>query len=158
MIKIAILTISDSASRNAKLDKNRTVIEEFTSTIEGETIFYEIIPDDIPTIKEKLIHCADTLQADIILTNGGTGFSKRDVTPEATEQILEKFIPGIPEAMRFTGFQITKKAMLSRQVAGIRGDSLIINLPGSSKGVRESLEAVVDLLPHALRMMAGGKH
>lgn len=158
MISIAILTISDSASRDVKLDKNRTVIEEFTSQMDGDTVFYEIIPDEQPVIAQRLIHCVDQLKVDLVLTNGGTGFSRRDVTPEATLEVIEKEIPGIPEAMRFTGWQNTHRAILSRQVAGIRGNSLIINLPGSSRGVRESLEAVYDLIPHALKMMRGGKH
>ena len=126
--------------------------------IEGKTIYYEVIPDDFNMIKEKLIYCADELKSEIVFTDGGTGFSKRDITPEATSEVIEKVIPGIPEAMRFIGFSKTKKAVLSRGIAGIRGDTLIINLPGSSRGVKESLEDLIDVLPHGLKMIKGGKH
>ena len=134
------------------------LFRSMAKSIEGETIYYEVIPDDFDMIIEKLIYCADELKAEIIFTDGGTGFSKRDITPEATQKVIEKLIPGIPEAMRFVGFTSTKKAVLSRSIAGLRGDTLIINLPGSSRGVKESLEAVIDILPHGLKMIKGGKH
>ncbi len=158
MIKIALLTISDSISKGLGFDSNRNVVESMIKSIDGQIVHYEVIPDEIEIIQQKLIYCCDELNTEIIFTNGGTGFSKRDVTPEATTQVIEKVIPGIPEAMRFAGFSKTKRAALSRGVAGIRGNTIIINLPGSSKGVEESLEAILEILPHALEMIEGKKH
>ena len=158
MIRVAVITISDSAFKGERVDENKAIIEEGIKKINGKITHYEIIPDDFETIKEKLVYCADELGVEIVFTNGGTGFSKRDVTPEATREVIEKFVPGIPEAMRFEGFKKTKRAMLSRAIAGIRGETLIINLPGSSRGVKESLEAIVDELPHGLEMIRGKGH
>ena len=117
--------------------------------------YYEIIPDEKDVIIEKLIYASDELGLDIIFTSGGTGFSSRDVTPEATLEVIEKLTPGIPEAIRYYGLQKTPKAMLSRAVAGIRGKTLIINLPGSVKGVRESIEAILPALSHGLDIIIG---
>ena len=155
MIKVAVITVSNSVFDGEKKDKNKDIIDEFLKKIDGEIIYYEIIPDDFNLIMEKLIYCADEIKSEIVFTDGGTGFSKKDVTPEATEKVLGKLIPGIPEAMRFVGFNKTKKAVLSRCIAGIRNDTLIINLPGSSRGVRESLEAIIDILPRGLNMLKG---
>ncbi|MGI5912518.1 MAG: MogA/MoaB family molybdenum cofactor biosynthesis protein, partial [Syntrophomonadaceae bacterium] len=115
----------------------------------------EIIPDEKDLIAEKLCYVCDVLALDLVLTSGGTGFASRDVTPEATLKVLEKVVPGIPEAIRWYGLQKTSRAMLSRAVAGIRGKSLIINLPGSVKGVRESLEAILPALGHGLKVLQG---
>jgi len=127
-------------------------------TIDGRTAAYDVVPDEIPAIKEKLIYYCDDLKVNVVITTGGTGFSGRDVTPEATGQVIEKLIPGLPELMRAEGLKKTKKAVLSRGIAGIRRNTLIINLPGSPKAVRESLEAILDLIPHSLEMLKGGKH
>jgi molybdopterin adenylyltransferase len=157
-MRIAILTISDSRHKGEKQDENKAIIEDLLARIGAETVFYEIVPDDASVIRPTLIHAADDLGADIVLTNGSTGFSERDVAPETTREVVEREVPGIPEAMRFEGFKKTKRAILSRAVAGIRGKTIIINLPGSPLGVRQSLGAIVEVLPHALEMLAGGGH
>lgn len=109
-------------------------------------------------IKEKLINYCDNLKVDLVLTNGGTGFTARDFTPEATREVIEKEVPGIPEAMRTSCLRFTKRAMLSRAIAGIRNKTLIVNLPGSSQGAKESLEAILEALPHGLDMVLGKEH
>lgn len=154
MFKTGILIMSDKGSRGEREDLSGPQIQ----TILGEDFsidYYEIIPDEQELIQEKLIFLCDDLKLDLVLTSGGTGFSRRDVTPDATLAIVEKTTPGIPEAIRLYGLQKTPKAMLSRAAAGIRGNTLIINLPGSVKGVRESLEAVFPALVHGLEILAG---
>jgi len=146
--------MSDKGSRGEREDLSGPQIQ----TMLGEDFsidYYEIIPDEQELIQEKLIFLCDDLKLDLVLTSGGTGFSRRDVTPDATLAIVEKTTPGIPEAIRLYGLQKTPKAMLSRAAAGIRGNTLIINLPGSVKGVRESLEAVFPALVHGLEILAG---
>lgn len=157
-IEIAVLTSSDRCSRGEAEDVSGRLIAEMVKTIGGRVAAYDIVPDEIPALKEKLLHYCDTLAVNVVITTGGTGFSSRDVTPEATLQVIEKNIPGLPELMRAEGLKKTKKAVLSRGVAGIRKNTLILNLPGSPKAVRESLEAVLDLIPHSLEMMRGGGH
>lgn len=156
--KVAVLTISDKCSKGEREDESGRLIQDMINGLDWEIIRYEIVPDDTDKIIQKLLEYCDTLKADIVFTNGGTGFSPRDNTPEATTAVIEKEIPGIPEAMRFVGFQHTKRAMLSRGIAGIRGKSLIINLPGSTKGAKESLEAILEELPHGLEMLYGREH
>lgn len=154
MFKTGILIMSDKGSRGEREDLSGLQIQ----TMLGEDFsidYYEIIPDEQELIQEKLIFLCDDLKLDLVLTSGGTGFSRRDVTPDATLAIVEKTTPGIPEAIRLYGLQKTPKAMLSRAAAGIRGNTLIINLPGSVKGVRESLEAVFPALVHGLEILAG---
>lgn len=157
-IEIAVLTSSDRCSRGEAEDVSGRLISEMIKTIGGRTAAYDIVPDEIPAIKEKLLHYCDTLKVNAVITTGGTGFSVRDVTPEATGQVIERVIPGLPELMRAEGLKKTKNAVLSRGIAGLRGSTLIINLPGSPKAVKESLEAVLDLIPHALKMMDGAGH
>ena len=157
-IEIAVLTSSDRCSRGEAEDVSGRLIAEMVKTIGGRAAAYDIVPDEIPALKEKLLHYCDTLAVNVVITTGGTGFSGRDVTPEATLQVIEKNIPGLPELMRAEGLKKTKKAVLSRGVCGIRKNTLILNLPGSPKAVRESLEAVLDLIPHSLEMMRGGGH
>lgn len=157
-IEIAVLTSSDRCSRGEAEDVSGRLIAEMVKTIGGRVAAYDIVPDDIPALKEKLLHYCDNLAVNVVITTGGTGFSGRDVTPEATLQVIEKSIPGLPELMRSEGLKKTKKAVLSRGVCGIRKNTLILNLPGSPKAVRESLEAVLDLIPHSLEMMRGGGH
>ncbi len=157
-MRIAILTISDSRHKGEKGDDNKAIIEDLLAGVGAKTVFYEIVPDDASVVRATLIHAADDLGADVVLTNGSTGFSERDVAPEATREVVEREVPGIPEAMRFEGFKKTKRAILSRAVAGIRGKTLIINLPGSPRAVRQSLGTVLEVLPHALEMLAGGGH
>ena len=157
-IEIAVLTSSDRCSKGEAEDVSGRLIAEMVKTIGGRVAAYDIVPDEIPALKEKLLHYCDTLAVNVVITTGGTGFSGRDVTPEATLQVIEKNIPGLPELMRAEGLKKTKKAVLSRGVCGIRKNTLILNLPGSPKAVRESLEAVLDLIPHSLEMMRGGGH
>lgn len=157
-IEIAVLTSSDRCSKGETEDVSGKLVSEMVKVINGRTAAYDIVPDEIPAIKEKLLHYCDTLKVNVVITTGGTGFSTRDNTPEATAQVIEKNIPGLPELMRAEGLKKTKKACLSRGISGIRGNTIIINLPGSPKAVKESLEAVLDLLPHSLEMLSGGRH
>jgi len=156
--KVAVLTISDKCSEGRREDKSGKIVQELAKLIPGEIVKYEIIPDEPVMIKERLVDYCDKLKVDLVLTTGGTGFTARDVTPEATRDVLEKEVPGIPEAMRAKGLQSTERAMLSRGIAGIRKKTLIVNLPGSSRGVKESLEAVIQALPHGLDMIAEKEH
>jgi len=155
MIKVGILTISDKGSRGEREDISGKVIEEVIRKINGEVKYYQIIPDEKEMIKEELINAVDKLNLDLILTTGGTGLGKRDVTPEATLAIIEKEVPGISEIIRSESFKKTNRAILSRGVAGIRKESLIINLPGSPKGARESLEIILEALPHGIEILKG---
>lgn len=158
MYKIAVLTISDKCSKGLREDKSGKIIQEIITRLPAEVVKYEIIPDEPEMIKERLISFCDSLRVDLVLTNGGTGFTSRDFTPEATKEVIEREVPGIPEAMRMECLKFTKRAMLSRAIAGIRGKTLIINLPGSSQGAKESLEAVLDGLGHGLDMLLGKEH
>ncbi len=154
MFRTGILVMSDKGSRGEREDLSGKKIAEMLGP-EYSIDYYEIIPDEKELIADKLCHACDSMALDLILTSGGTGFSSRDVTPDATLTVIEKIVPGIPEAMRYYGLQKTAKAMLSRGVAGIRGKTLIINMPGSVKGVRESLEAILPALAHGLETMIG---
>jgi molybdopterin adenylyltransferase len=155
MIKTGILTISDKGYRNERIDKTGPAIKESLDREIYNVEYYKIIPDEIDLICQELIHMCDELKIDLILTNGGTGFSKRDVTPEATLKVVERQAPGIAEAMRQMSLTITPKAMLSRAVAGIRNSTLIINLPGSPKGAVENLSFVLPALPHGMEILKG---
>lgn len=157
-IETAVLTSSDRCAKGEAEDVSGKLISEMIKNIGGRTAAYDIVPDDVEAIKDKLIHYCDKLSVNLVITTGGTGFSGRDVTPEATAQVIEKNIPGLPELMRAEGLKKTKKAVLSRGIAGIRKDTIIINLPGSPKAVKESLEAILDLIPHSLEMLRGGGH
>jgi len=146
--------MSDKGSRGERVDLSGPAIREMVSKI-GKVVRYEIIPDDQPVIAEKLIEWADSGEVDVILTNGGTGLSARDVTPDATLSVIDKSVPGITEAMRAKSLTITPTAMLSRAVAGLRGETLIINLPGSPKAVKECLEVALPAIPHAVEIIKG---
>jgi molybdenum cofactor synthesis domain-containing protein len=155
MIKVGILTISDKGSRGEREDLSGKVIEEIVKKINGEVKYYQIVPDEKDIIQEELIKAVDKLHLDLILTTGGTGLGKRDVTPEATSAIIEKEVPGISEIIRSESFKKINRAILSRGMAGIRKESLIINLPGSPKGVKESLEIILEALPHGIEILIG---
>lgn len=154
MITVAIITLSDKGSKGEREDKSGIVIKEMIKNI-GIVKYYDILPDERDLLKQKLIDY--TNRVDLILTTGGTGLSPRDVTPEATLEVIEKEIPGIAEAMRMEGLKKTKRAMLSRAVAGVRGQTLIINLPGSPIAVKENLEVILDVIPHAIEKIKGGQ-
>ena len=156
--KTAVLTISDKCSQGQREDKSGKIVQEIIQKLPAQIIKYEIIPDEPEMIKERLINYCDNLKVDLVLTTGGTGFTPRDFTPEATKEVIDREVPGIPEAMRVECLKFTKRAMLSRAIAGIRGKTLIINLPGSSRGAKESLEAILDGLDHGLDMLAEKEH
>lgn len=155
MIRTGILTISDKGSRGERIDGTGPAIRESLNENIYNVEYYKIIPDEMDLICEELIYMCDELKLDLILTNGGTGFSKRDVTPEATMKVIKKHTPGIPEAMRQMSLAITPKAMLSRATAGIRDNTLIINLPGSPKGAVENLNFILPALPHGIEILSG---
>ena len=153
MITVAVLTLSDKGSRGEREDLSGPLIEDMLKRIDAEVKFYEILPDEKETLKEKLIKYSE--KADLIFTTGGTGLSPRDVSPEATLEVIDRQIPGIAEAMRAEGLKKTSRAMLSRAVAGVKGRSLIINLPGSPKAVKENLAVILDVIPHAIEKIKG---
>jgi molybdenum cofactor synthesis domain-containing protein len=158
MIKAAILTVSDSCSQGLQEDLSGQTIEDILIENGFEVSDKRIVPDQSDKISAELIYFADEAKLDMVLTTGGTGFSRRDVTPEATTAVCEKIVPGFGELMRLKGLEKTPNAILSRSTAGIRNDTLIINLPGSPKAVAECLEMILGILPHALKMMHGGRH
>lgn len=155
MFRVAIVCMSDKGSKGEREDISTQVIEKIILENGYKITKKVLIPDDFQKIKDTLIEICDNNHADLILTTGGTGFSKRDVTPEATEEIIEKRVPGIPEAIRAYSLTITKRAMLSRATAGIRKDTLIINMPGSPKAVEESLTYIISELKHGLEILVG---
>lgn len=155
IFKAAILTASDKGSRGERVDLSGPAIQEMIEP-EGYTVTeYKIVPDDQETLENEMKRIADEGLADIIFTTGGTGFSPRDVTPEATIAVSDRLVPGIPEAMRAYSMTITNKAMLSRAAAGIRKGTLIVNMPGSPKAVKESLEFILPPLRHGLEILLG---
>lgn len=152
-----ILTVSDKGSRGERDDTSGRGLKEIMTRAGFKVTAYEIVPDNIAAIQTALLNWTDKLRIDLIVTTGGTGVAPSDVTPEATEPILDKEIPGISEAMRLASLAKTVHAVLSRGVAGIRKQSLIINLPGSEKAARENIEAVLPALPHAIYKLKGGE-
>ncbi len=157
MMKIVIITVSDSCSEGKREDTSGFLIKQMIASM-GKVIEYEIIPDEKASISQTIKEAADELKADLILSTGGTGLSFRDVTPEATREVVEKEIPGFGELVRQKSFEIAPTAILSRAIAGIRGKSLVINLPGSPKAVKECLDIILPLVPHALDMIKGKGH
>lgn len=154
MYKIGIVTMSDKGSQGLREDTGGATIRQMVGDL-GTVEQYRIVPDDPEVIKEALVEFADVHRLDLILTTGGTGLGPRDHTPEATLAVIDRQVPGIAEAIRAASLQKTPKAMLSRAVSGTRGRTLIINLPGSVKGVRECLEVVLPVLPHGLEILSG---
>lgn len=151
--KAAVITISDKGYRGEREDTSGPNLVNILRDKGMDVCYTTIIPDDMEMIKAELIKCADELGITLVLTTGGTGFSPRDITPEATMAIVERPTPGIPEAMRAESMKITPRGCLSRSAAGIRKNSLIINLPGSKKAAQENLLAVIDAVEHGLEML-----
>ncbi len=155
MFSTGILTVSDKGARGEREDLSGQEIRRIIGALSFRVEAYEVVPDDKEMIARKLIEFADEKGLDLIVTTGGTGLSPRDVTPEATREVLDKEIPGMAEVMRAEGYKITPFAMLSRALAGVRCRSLIINLPGSPQAVRENLGVILPLLQHALEKIQG---
>lgn len=158
MIRVAVVTVSDSCARGEREDVSGRTIEEMLPGDEFAVAARGVLPDDHAAIAAELVKLAGRGDIDLVLTTGGTGFGPRDVTPEATTSVCDRMIPGFGELMRMEGFKWTPNAVLSRAVAGIRGGTLVINLPGSPQAVQECLDLILGLLPHAMLMLRGGGH
>ena len=155
MYTVGIITSSDKGAKNERVDKSGEAIREIVEKYNMKVEKYVILPDERELLPAEMKNMSDILKLNLILTTGGTGFSVRDVTPEATRDVIEREVPGIPEAIRQYSVNITKRAMLSRAVAGIRKGTLIVNLPGSEKAVRESLEYCIEAVIHGIEILAG---
>ena len=155
MYQAAVLTVSDRSAQGQRPDTAGPLVARLLEEAGYEVVLTAIVPDEQPQIEDFLRDTADRQLVQLLVTTGGTGFSPRDVTPEATLAVCERMTPGMPEAMRYASMQVTNRAMLSRAQAGIRGGTLIVNLPGSPKAARENLEAVLPALGHGLEMLSG---
>ena len=156
MFTAAVVTVSDRGSRGERADGSGPRIETLLKERGYDVVHREIVPDEAGEIERALVRLADERDVALVLTTGGTGFSPRDVTPEATERACTRMVPGIPEAMRAASLKVTPRGMLSRGAAGIRGGTLIVNLPGSPRAAIENLESVLPALEHGLEMLRGG--
>lgn len=155
MYRAGIVTLSDKGAAGEREDVSGAVIKEILEKAGYEVVSYRLLADEGEDLKEELMRLSDEVECDLVLTTGGTGFSPRDVTPEATLAVADRNAPGIAEAIRAYSMTVTKRAMLSRGASVIRGSTLIINLPGSPKAVRESLEYILDTLSHGLEILSG---
>jgi len=155
MFRAAVVTVSDKGYAGEREDVSGPLLADLLRAIGAEVVAQTIVPDEPEQIQRALVHLADDLQVDVVLTTGGTGFTPRDHTPEATRAVLEREAPGLAEVLRWEGYRRTPQAVLSRGVAGLRGRTLIINLPGSPRAVRESMEVLAPILPHAVQMARG---
>jgi molybdopterin adenylyltransferase len=154
-IKAAVVTVSDKGHAGERKDASGLLLADLLCKIGAEVVRQVIVPDERPEIERVLIEMADEARLDLVVTTGGSGLTPRDVTPEATLAVIEREAPGLAEVLRFEGYRKTPLAVLSRGVAGVRGRTLIINLPGSPKAVREGMETLVLILPHAVKMVRG---
>ena len=152
-MRIGILTVSDRSARGERPDASGPALRKVVAAQGWQVVWQEILPDDLAVLRDRLAEWADGGDVDVILTTGGTGFSPRDITPEATQAVIERPAPGLSEAMRADSLRVTPHAMLSRATAGIRGRTLILNLPGSPKGAVENLRIVLPVLPHAVQLL-----
>ena len=157
-MRVALVTVSDSVSQGVREDRSGAALRERCIALGWQVVSTHVVPDEAFIIQARLIELVDLGLADVVLTTGGTGVGPRDVTPEATVAVCQKLIPGLSELMREKGRQATPRAALSRAIAGVRGRAVIVNLPGSPKGAVESLDAVADLLPHAVEVLCGARH
>lgn len=153
MFKSVVITCSDKGSKGLRVDTSGPYIKEFLSNLGFDIVAQIVISDDLKTIEKTLLHYSDELNVDLIITTGGTGFSPRDNTPEATKRVILREVPGIGEMLRYESYKVTKKAYLSRGVSGIRHRTLIINLPGSLKAVKENLDCLDNVLDHGLKIL-----
>jgi molybdenum cofactor synthesis domain-containing protein len=151
---VGVITVSDRSAQGERPDLSGPALVEAVQTEGWEVVRQDVLPDDLESISVKLAAWADSGELDVLLTTGGTGFSRRDVTPEATEAVVDRVAPGLAEAMRAASLKATPHAMLSRATAGIRGRTLIINLPGSPKGALENLQVVIPVLTHAVELLS----
>jgi molybdopterin adenylyltransferase len=154
-VRVAILTVSDRGAKGEREDLSGDAIQEIIAAEGWELAARDIVPDDTDEIAARLKYYSDELRAELVLTTGGTGLSPRDVTPEATRRVIDREAPGFAEAMRAASLEKTPHAMLSRAVSGIRSSTLIVNLPGSPRAVRENLEVILPALPHGLEKLWG---
>lgn len=155
MVRVGIMTASDKGSRGERIDESGEVIRKMVEDKGWKVTEYIVLPDEKEKLAEQMMEWCDHHQVDLLLTTGGIGFSKRDCMPEATLTVVEKQVPGIPEVMRAESLKKTPSAMLNRSMAGIRKETLIINLPGSPKAVKENLEVVIDELAHGINILTG---
>ena len=155
LLRAKVLVLSDAVSRGERPDHSGPVVRELLEASGWHVAAIEILPDDLKSIQLKLEALTDADDCDAVITSGGTGVGPRDVTPEATRAVVEKEIPGLAELMRAEGVKKTKRAALSRGVVGVRKGKLIVNLPGSPRGARESIEIILDLLPHVVDLIQG---
>lgn len=157
-IRVAIVTVSDSAASGAREDSSGPAVRERCAQLGWQVVSLEVLSDDQLRLSERLAQLADSGNSDVVLTTGGTGLGPRDTTPEATANVCDRLVPGLAELMRERGRQSTVRASLSRAVVGLRGRAIIANLPGSPKGAVESLDAIAELLPHAVEVLRGASH
>ncbi|HEC34596.1 MAG TPA: MogA/MoaB family molybdenum cofactor biosynthesis protein [Chloroflexi bacterium] len=154
-IRAAVVTVSDKGYAREREDVSGPLLADLLRGIGAEVVVQTIVPDEPENIQQTLVHLTDDLRLDVVLTTGGTGFTPRDRTPEATRSVIERETPGLAEVLRMEGYRHTPLAVLSRGTAGLRGQTLIVNLPGSPKAVREGMEVLTPILPHAVRMARG---
>jgi molybdenum cofactor synthesis domain-containing protein len=157
-MRVAVVTVSDSVARGERQDGSGPALSERCRALGWQVLSYEALSDDREALQKRLVSLADLDSVDVVLTTGGTGIGPRDTTPEATAAVCQKLLPGLGELMREKGSQKNPRAALSRAVAGVCKNALIVNLPGSPRGALESLDAVAELLPHAVEVLRGASH